>query len=117
LRRVQIEAEDVGRFGFELGIIAGHVTFEAVRFQTGFLPNPMHGISLMRMTREGGGSNEQSTEATRNARANGKKLGRVRTLVDRGQVLQLRERGQSLQQIATNLGIGYGTVRSLLRTH
>ena len=29
---------------FELGIIAGHVAFEAVRFQTGFLPNPMHGV-------------------------------------------------------------------------
>ena len=44
LGRVQIEAEDVGRFGFEIGIIAGHVAFEAVRFQAGFLPNPMHGV-------------------------------------------------------------------------
>jgi hypothetical protein len=41
LGRIQIEAEDVGRFSFELGIIAGHVAFEAVRFQAGLLPNPM----------------------------------------------------------------------------
>ena len=44
LGRVQIEAEDVGRFGFKLGIIAGPVAFEAVRFQTGLLPNPMYGV-------------------------------------------------------------------------
>src|SRR5271169_5594688 len=44
LGRIEIEAEDVGRFGFEIGIIAGHVAFEAVRFQTGLLPNPMHGV-------------------------------------------------------------------------
>jgi hypothetical protein len=44
LRRVQIEAEDVGGFGFELGIVAGHVAFETVRLQAGFLPNTMHGV-------------------------------------------------------------------------
>jgi len=44
LGRVQIEAEDVGRFAFELGIVAGHVAFEAVRLEAGFLPNPMHGV-------------------------------------------------------------------------
>lgn len=44
LRRAQIEAEDVGGFGFELGIVAGHVAFETVRFQAGFLPNAMHGV-------------------------------------------------------------------------
>ena len=44
LRRVQIEAEDVGGFAFELGIVAGHVAFEAVRLQARFLPNPMHGV-------------------------------------------------------------------------
>ena len=44
LGRVQIEAEDVGRFGFEIGIIAGHVAFQTVGFQAGFLPNPMHGV-------------------------------------------------------------------------
>src|ERR1700722_3189268 len=60
---------------------------------------------------------ERVTAGIPNARANGKKLGRPKTLVDRAQVLHLREQGQSLQQIATNLGIGYGTVRSLLQTH
>ena len=44
LGRLQIKAEDVSRFAFELGIIAGPVAFEAVRFQAGFLPNPMHGV-------------------------------------------------------------------------
>jgi DNA invertase Pin-like site-specific DNA recombinase len=60
---------------------------------------------------------ERVSAGIRNARANGKKLGRPKSSVDRAQVLQLREQGQSLRQIATNLGIGYGTVRSLLQTH
>jgi DNA invertase Pin-like site-specific DNA recombinase len=59
---------------------------------------------------------ERVTAGIRNARANGKKLGRPKSFVDRAQVLHLREQGQSLQQIATNLGIGYGTVRSRLLT-
>jgi hypothetical protein len=41
LRRVQIEAEDVGSFAFEFRIVAGHVAFETVRLQAGFLPNAM----------------------------------------------------------------------------
>jgi DNA invertase Pin-like site-specific DNA recombinase len=57
---------------------------------------------------------ERVSAGIRNARANGKKLGRPKSSVDRAQVLQLREQGQSLQQIATNLGIGYGTVRAQL---
>ena len=44
LRRAQIEADDVGGFGFELGIVAGHVAFQAVRLQAGFLPDAMHGV-------------------------------------------------------------------------
>jgi DNA invertase Pin-like site-specific DNA recombinase len=60
---------------------------------------------------------ERVTAGIRNARANGKKLGRPKSSVDRAQVLQLREHGHSLQQIATNLRIGYGTVRSLLQRH
>src|ERR1700722_19739102 len=59
---------------------------------------------------------ERVNAGIRNARANGKKLGRPKSMVDGAQVLQLREQGQSLQQIATNLGIGYGTVRSRLLT-
>src|ERR1700738_4750247 len=57
---------------------------------------------------------ERVTAGIRNARANGKRLGRPKSLVDSAQVLQLREQGQSLQQIAINLGIGYGTVRTRL---
>ena len=37
LRRVQVQTENVGRFAFELGIIAGQVTFQAVGLQTGLL--------------------------------------------------------------------------------
>jgi DNA invertase Pin-like site-specific DNA recombinase len=59
---------------------------------------------------------ERVTAGIRNARANGKRLGRPKSSVDRAQVLQLREQGQSLQQIATNLGVGYGTVRARLLT-
>ena len=44
LGRAQIEAEDIGGFGFEFGIVAGHVAFEAVRLQAGFLPNSMYGV-------------------------------------------------------------------------
>src|ERR1700689_609239 len=40
---------------------------------------------------------ERVSAGIRNARANGKKLGRPKTLVCRAQVLQLREQGQSLQ--------------------
>jgi DNA invertase Pin-like site-specific DNA recombinase len=57
---------------------------------------------------------ERVSAGIRNARANGKKLGRPKTLVERAQVMQLREQGHSLQQIATNIGIGYGTVRARL---
>jgi DNA invertase Pin-like site-specific DNA recombinase len=59
---------------------------------------------------------ERVSAGIRNARANGKKLGRPKSSVDRTQVLQLREQGHSLQEIATTLGIGYGTVRSRLLT-
>ena len=59
---------------------------------------------------------ERFSAGIRNARANGKKLGRPKTLVDRAQILQLREQGQSLRQIAANLGVGYGTVRARIIT-
>jgi DNA invertase Pin-like site-specific DNA recombinase len=59
---------------------------------------------------------ERVSAGIRNARANGKKLGRPKSSVDCAQVLQLRERGHSLQQIATTLGVGYGTVRARLLT-
>ena len=46
-----------------------------------------------------------------NARANGKQLGRPRRVVDRDRILAMKAEGVSLREIATKLGIGYGTVR------
>jgi hypothetical protein len=44
LRRAQIQADNVGRFAFELRIVAGQVTLQAVGFETGFFPDPMHHV-------------------------------------------------------------------------
>jgi DNA invertase Pin-like site-specific DNA recombinase len=55
---------------------------------------------------------ERVNAGIQNARANGKKFGRPTVKVDCEQILELRARGNSLQQIATDLGIGYGTVRA-----
>ena len=52
----------------------------------------------------------------RNARANGKKLGRPKRGVDRERFLELKEQGQSLTEIAPSLGVGYGTVSARLLT-
>ena len=57
---------------------------------------------------------ERVSAGIRNARANGKKLGRPTSAVNRDQILQLKTAGQSLRQIAASLGVGYGTVRSRL---
>jgi DNA invertase Pin-like site-specific DNA recombinase len=59
---------------------------------------------------------QRVTAGIRNARANGKKLGRPKSVVDREQILELKAQGQSLRQIAANLGVGYGTVRARLLT-
>lgn len=58
---------------------------------------------------------ERVSAGIRNARANGKKLGRPMRAVDRTLILRMRAEGQSLQHIAETLGIGYGTVRERLR--
>jgi DNA invertase Pin-like site-specific DNA recombinase len=58
---------------------------------------------------------ERVTARIRNAQANGKKLGRPMRAVDRDRILQMRAEGQSLQQIAESLGVGYGTVRAPLQ--
>jgi DNA invertase Pin-like site-specific DNA recombinase len=61
---------------------------------------------------------ERVSAGIRNAQANGKKLGRPKSAVDREQILQLKAQGLSLRQIAAKLGVGYGTARSrLLTTH
>src|SRR5712672_3317937 len=57
---------------------------------------------------------ERVSAGIRNARANGKKLGRPKSKADLELILQLQSQGQSLRQIAAKLGIGYGTVRSKL---
>jgi DNA invertase Pin-like site-specific DNA recombinase len=57
---------------------------------------------------------ERVSAGIRNARENGKKLGRPKCTVNREQVSELKTRGLSLRQIAKKLGIGYGTVRAKL---
>jgi DNA invertase Pin-like site-specific DNA recombinase len=57
---------------------------------------------------------ERVTAGIRVARANGKVFGRPKSTVDREQILQLKAQGQSLRQIAANLGVGYGTIRARL---
>src|SRR3984893_13913152 len=59
---------------------------------------------------------ERVSAGIRNARVNGKRLGRPRNSVDRQRILELKASGNSLRQIAASLGIGYGTVRSRLFT-
>ena len=57
---------------------------------------------------------ERVSAGIRNAQANGKKLGRPKSAVDRERILELRAEGHSLRQIAAKLGVGYGTVRARL---
>jgi DNA invertase Pin-like site-specific DNA recombinase len=59
---------------------------------------------------------ERVTAGIRNARANGKKLGRPKSGVELERILELKALGQSLREIAATLGVGYGTVRARLVT-
>jgi DNA invertase Pin-like site-specific DNA recombinase len=59
---------------------------------------------------------ERVRTGIRNSRENGKKLGHPIRVVDRGRILQMRAEGQHLEQIAEKLGVGYGTIRSRLRS-
>src|ERR1700687_968318 len=58
---------------------------------------------------------ERVSAGLRNARANGKKLGRPRRIVNADELLRLKTEGASLRQIAEALRIGCGTVRTRLR--
>jgi len=58
---------------------------------------------------------ERVSAGIRNARAKGTKFGRPMRAVDPERILQMRGEGQSLRQIAENLGVGYGTVRERLK--
>src|SRR5579863_7737906 len=60
---------------------------------------------------------ERVSAGIRNARANGKKLGRPMRAVDRKEILKLKAQGLGLRQIAAKLGVGYGTIRERLRDH
>src|SRR5258706_1091899 len=59
---------------------------------------------------------ERVSAGIRNARANGKKLGRPKATVDRERILELKAQSHSLRHLAANLGVGYGTVRARLLT-
>src|SRR5277367_3499299 len=48
---------------------------------------------------------ERVSAGMRNARVNGKKLGRPKSTVDREEILKLKARGLSLRQIAAKLGV------------
>ena len=57
---------------------------------------------------------ERVNAGIRNARANGKRLGRPRQNVDLDRIRDMRAAGISLRQVAANLALGYGTVRAAL---
>ena len=44
LRRVQVQPDNVRRFDFEIRIVAGHVTLQAVWLQASLCPHPMHSV-------------------------------------------------------------------------
>jgi len=57
---------------------------------------------------------ERVRAGVRNARRNGKQLGRKRVVFDRSRVVELRDGGATVREIATTLGIGRGTVQRFL---
>ena len=59
---------------------------------------------------------ERVNAGIRNARANGKHLGRPRQHVDLDRIRELRAAGMSLRQVAANLAVGYGTIRAALES-
>jgi len=44
LRRVQVQPDNVSRFGFEIRIVVGHVTLQTVWLQASLSPHPMHSV-------------------------------------------------------------------------
>jgi len=58
---------------------------------------------------------ERVRAGLRNARANGKRLGRPRVSVDLARIAGLRSQGQSWATIGAELGVGEGTVRRAMR--
>lgn len=58
---------------------------------------------------------ERVSAGIRNARANGKRLGRPRQYVDSDRIRELQASGLSLREVAAQLKVGYGTVRARLQ--
>jgi DNA invertase Pin-like site-specific DNA recombinase len=58
---------------------------------------------------------ERVCSGLKNARAQGKQLGRPRRIVDCDRIVRMKAKGKSLRNIADELGVGYGTLRSRLR--
>jgi DNA invertase Pin-like site-specific DNA recombinase len=57
---------------------------------------------------------ERMRAGVRNARRNGKQLGRKRVVFDRSRALELHRAGASVRQIAASLGVGVGTIHRVL---
>src|ERR1700683_5548583 len=51
---------------------------------------------------------ERVSAGVRNARANGKQLGRPRRIVSQDEIIRLKRDGASLREISAKLGVGYG---------
>jgi len=60
---------------------------------------------------------ERVSAGIRNARANGKRLGRPTCYVDLDRIVELQASGMGLRKIAATLKIGYGTVRERLQSN
>jgi DNA invertase Pin-like site-specific DNA recombinase len=59
---------------------------------------------------------ERVCAGIRNAKSNGKRLGRPRQYVDLDRIRDMRAAGMSLRQVADKLALGYGTVRTALES-
>jgi DNA invertase Pin-like site-specific DNA recombinase len=57
---------------------------------------------------------ERVKAGVRNARRNGKQLGRRKVVFDRSRAMELHQGGASVRQIAATLGVGAGTIHRLL---
>jgi DNA invertase Pin-like site-specific DNA recombinase len=52
----------------------------------------------------------------RNARANGKRLGRPKKILDTKRIAELRDKGVGWKRIAAELGVGVGTIHQASRS-
>ena len=56
LRRIQIEPDDLGGFGFEIGIGRAQIAFQAMRLEAAAFPRPRHdGVGHVELRREAAG--------------------------------------------------------------